>query len=136
MEAVKKDLLEILNQALELEHSARLQYSSRAKMITAALTKIEERHGVKGRKGMAEVNLRDENDAIAFYKWIRVKVREYRQELQDESERLAGEIHNVINEEQKHLDRLALFVSQLEEKVGNKGRREYPCKAENEYAIK
>ena len=117
MEAVKEDLFKILNQALELEHSARIRYSTRAEMITATLGKIEESHRFKVTKEILGTNLKDEKEAIAFYRRIRNKVGEYRKELQDEFERLEGEIRNVIADEQKHSERLSLFIRQLEEIV-------------------
>ncbi len=125
MAEVKEDLLSILNQALKLEHTARTQYFTRAEMIAATLAKIEETHKVKVTKENLEINLRDEKDAIAFYKQIRNKVGEYRKKLQDEFGRLEEQIRNVINDEQEHLERLSLFVEQLEERVENKRRYEY-----------
>lgn len=125
MPEVREDLLSILNQALKLEHAARVQCFTRAEMITSTLAKIEETHRVKGTKENLELNLRDEKDAIAFYKLIRNKAGAYRRKLQDEFGRLEEEIRNVINDEQEHLERLSLFVEQLEERVENKRRYEY-----------
>ncbi len=136
MEEVKEDLLKIFHQALELEHTAKIHYSTRAEMITATLTKIEERHRIQGTKEIPGINLRDEKEAIAFYKWIRNKVVEYRKELQDEFERLEGEIRNIINDEQEHLERLSLFVGQLEERVEKKRRYGYLNEVENVYVTK
>ncbi len=136
MERVREDLLKILNQALELEHAAIIQYSTRAEMITATLVKIEKTHQAKGTKEVLGIDLNDEKEAIAFYKLIRNKVGEYRKELQHEFERLDREIRNVINDEQEHLERLSLFVEQLEEMVEKKKRYGYSNKAENLYATK
>ncbi|GEM_PF-3524974 len=136
MERVKEDLLRILNQALELEHTARIRYSTRAEMITSTLARIERTHKVKATKGITGINLRDEKEAIIFYKLIRNKVGDYRKKLQYEFERLELEIHNVINDEQKHLERLSFFVEQLEERVEKKGRYGYPGAAERSYITK
>lgn len=136
MSELREDLLKTLNQALELEHTARIQYSSHAEMITATLTKIEERHRVKGTEEMSGINLMDEKEAIAFYKWIRNKVGEYRKELQNEFERLECEVHNAINDEQEHLERLSLFIGQLEERVEKKRHYVYTNDTENVYATR
>lgn len=131
MERVREDLLKILNQALELEHAAIVQYSTRAEMITATLAKIEKTRKAKGAKEVLGIDLSDEREAIAFYKRIRNRVGEYRKELQDEFERLEWEIRNVISDEQEHLERLSLFVEQLEERVEKKRLYGYPSKIES-----
>ncbi len=136
MEEVKEDLLKILNQALELEHTARMQHSTRAEMITATLAKIEDGHKVKGAEEIMEINLRDEKEAIVFYKLIRSKVGDYRKELQYEFERLEGEVRNVISDEQEHLERLSSIIGQLEERVEKKKHYGYTRGVENLYAIK
>jgi hypothetical protein len=117
MHEVKEDLLKILNQALELEQSAKVKYSTRAELITASLAKIEEGQRLKGIMEMPVLNLRNEKEAISFYRRIRHKVGDYRKELQTEFERLEGEIRNVIREEQEHSERLLLFIRQLEATV-------------------
>ncbi len=136
MERVREDLLKILNQALELEHAAIIQYSTRAEMITATLAKIESTRKAKGMKETLGIDLNDEKEAIAFYKRIRNQVGEYRKELQDEFGKLEGEIRNVINDEQERLERLSLFVEQLEERVEKKEWYGYSSKVENLYVIK
>ena len=117
MALIKDDLLRILSEALELERTAYKQYHTRAEMITSTLANIEQTHGFEKRKEVLEVNLRDEREAIAFYKLMRNKVGEYRQKLYDDLERLEESIRNVINDEQAHVDRLSSFVGQLEERV-------------------
>ncbi len=136
MEGVREDLLKILNQALELEHAAIMQYSTRAEMITATLAKIERTRKAKGIKQTFGIDLNDEKEAIAFYKRIRNQVGEYRKELQDEFEKLGWEIRSVINDEQERVERLSLFVEQLEEMVEKKKRHGYSNKAENLYTTK
>lgn len=136
MKEVKEDLLRILNQARELEHAARIQYSVRAQKIAATLEKIEKNYKSKRAKEIMEINLSDENEAIGFYKLIRSKVGEYRQEIQLELERLSGEIQTVINDEHEHLERLTLFVKKLEERVAEKIRYRYRSALENDYTIK
>ncbi len=136
MERVKEDLLKILNQALELEHTARIQYSTRAEMIASILANIEKTHKVKAANEIMEINLRDEKEAIAFYKLIRNKVGWYRRELQYEFEKLEWEIRSVISDEQEHLEQLSSFLGQLEERVEDKGRYEYSRQAVKVYAKK
>ena len=95
-------------------------------MITAALAEIERAHTDKEVKEITEVNLRDEKEAIIFYKWIHHKVRGYKTELQDAFERLEGGILNIIHDEQKYLKHLALLVQRLEETVEKKKQNRCP----------
>jgi rubrerythrin len=120
MEDVKEDLLRILNQALKLEQSAKVKYSSRAEMITALLKKIEEKQMSKSIKEISGIDIRDEQEAIAFYRRIRNRVGEYRKELQNEFKRIELAVHHVIQDEEEHSERLSLFIKQLEEMVENR----------------
>lgn len=145
MADIKQELVKLLNQALELEHAARIQYLAHAELIKglnaesiiARLKEIasdEEKHEAKFRnligsylggepsmaissthvaketKGILEVNLKNEKEAIDFYKQIYKKVTDSKEKLQYEFETLEHEIRHVITDEQEHVAELSLLL--------------------------
>ncbi|MFA4984681.1 MAG: ferritin-like domain-containing protein [Candidatus Omnitrophota bacterium] len=145
MADIKKELVKKLNQALELEHAARIQYLAHAELIKGLggekiierlkeLAADETRHQEQFRnliasylggepsmglaqthkatetKGILEVNLGNEKDAIDFYKEIYKQVIENKESLQYEFETLEHEIRHVIIDEQEHVTELSLLL--------------------------
>jgi len=145
MAEIKKELIEMLNKALELEHAARIQYLAHAELVKGlGAEKIIERlketasdeekhegmfrnlignylggepsmglaqtHKAKDTKGILEVNLGNEKEAIDFYKQIYKKVADNKDKLQYEFETLEHEIRHVIVDEQEHVVELSLLL--------------------------
>jgi len=145
MAEIKKELIKLLNQALELEHAVRIQYLAHAELIKGlGAEKIIERlkeiasdeakhegqfrnlignyldgepsmgfaatHGAKQTTKILEVNLKNEKEAIDFYKQIYAKVAENKQNLQYEFETLEHEIRHVIVDEQEHVAELSVLL--------------------------
>jgi bacterioferritin (cytochrome b1) len=145
MDKIKEELVGMLNQALELEHAARIQYLAHAELLKGLeaekwierLKEIagdEEKHEGKFRnlignylggepsmslaqthrakdiKNILEVNLRNEKEAIDFYKQIYQKVMDNKKNLQYEFETLEHEIRHVIMDEQEHVTELSLLL--------------------------
>jgi len=145
MADVKKELIGMLNKALELEHAARIQYLAHAELIKGlGAEKVIERlkeiasdeekhegifrnligsylggeptmglaptHRAKDTKGILEVNLGNEKEAIDFYKQIYAKVTSSKDELQYVFETLEHDIRHVILDEQEHVTELALLL--------------------------
>jgi len=145
MEAIKEELVKMLNRALELEHAARIQYLAHAELVKGAGAEkiierlkeiasdeekheekfrnlignylsgeptmgIAETHRAKDTKEILEVNLKNEKEAIDFYKQIYKKVTDNREELQYEFETLEHEIRHIIIDEQEHVSELSLLL--------------------------
>jgi bacterioferritin (cytochrome b1) len=71
---------------------------------------LAQTHRAKDRKGIFEVNLKGEKDAIDFYKQIYQKVVENKAGLQYEFETLEHEIRHVITDEQEHVAEISLLL--------------------------
>lgn len=145
MTGIKEKLVKMLNQALELEHAARIQYLAHAELLKGInAEKIIERikeiasdeekhegmfrnlignylggepsmglaetHRAKDTKGILEVNLKNEKEAIDFYKQIYNEVTDNKEKLQYEFETLEHEIRHVIVDEQEHVVELSLLL--------------------------
>ncbi|MBF0478877.1 MAG: ferritin-like domain-containing protein [Candidatus Omnitrophica bacterium] len=145
MENIKNELVKLLNQALELEHAARIQYLAHAELIKGLnaekiierLTEIaadEDKHEKKirnlignylgGEPSMAlaathratemieilQTNLKDEKDAINFYKKIYKTITENKENLPYEFETLEHEIRHIILDEQEHASELSVLL--------------------------
>ncbi len=145
MASVKEKLVNMLNQALELEHSARIQYLAHAELIKGlAAEKIVERlkelasdeekhegmfrnligsylggepsmglaetHKAKDTKDILEVNLKNEKEAIDFYRKIYEEVINNKKELQYEFETVEHDIRHVIIDEEEHVVELSLLL--------------------------
>jgi bacterioferritin (cytochrome b1) len=145
MDKTKDDLVKMLNQALQLEHAARIQYLAHAELIKGlGAEKLIERlkeiasdeqkheeqfrnligdylggepamslaktHTAKDIKNILEVNLKNEKEAIDFYKQIYQKVIDQKKNLQYEFETLEHEIRHVIIDEQEHVTELSLLL--------------------------
>jgi bacterioferritin (cytochrome b1) len=145
MAKIKDDLLKMLNQALELEHAARIQYLAHAELIKGLESEklierlkeiasdeqkheeqfrnligsylggeptmgLAETHTAKDKKSILEVNLKNEKEAIDFYKRIYQKVIDNKKDLQYEFETLEHEIRHVIIDEQEHVTELSLLL--------------------------
>jgi bacterioferritin (cytochrome b1) len=140
----KEKLIALLNKGLELEHAARAQYLSHAKVvkgvnadsIAARLVEIagdEQKHegmfrdcidmlgGVPSIKmsvghpaeGVAEilkVNLKDERDAIDFYRNIMAELISTKPELKYEFEYVEHKLRHVIMEEEEHTSELLTLI--------------------------
>ncbi|MBN1585892.1 MAG: hypothetical protein JW937_00510 [Candidatus Omnitrophica bacterium] len=128
---MKKDLLTILNQANEWEHAASMKYFSRAEIITETLIEIEGTHGFKGGKDIEKVDLRNETEAIAFYRMIRNKSRLYGAQFHRVLQRLEEEIKNVVQDEQAHAQQLLEVIGRLEERVEMERRTTRSPRASN-----
>lgn len=142
---IKADLIKMLNQALELEHAARIQYLAHAELIKGLESGklierlkeiasdeqkheeqfrnlignylggeptmgLSETHRAKDIKSILEVNLKNEKEAIDFYKQIYQKVIDNKKDLQYEFETLEHEIRHVIIDEQEHVTELSLLL--------------------------
>lgn len=145
MSGVKEKLVTMLNQALELEHAARIQYLAHAELINGlGAEKIIERlkeiasdeekhqemfrnligsflggepsmglaetHKAKDTKDILEVNLKNEKEAIDFYKKIYEEVIGNKKDLQYEFETLEHDIRHVILDEEEHVVELSLLL--------------------------
>lgn len=145
MDKIKKELAELLNSALELEHAARIQYLAHAELIKGenAEKLIErireiasdeekhegqfrnligsylgaeptmetaERHRAGGTQEILELNLKNEKEAIDFYKQIYKKVCDNKDQLRYEFETLEHEVRHVIVDEQEHVVELSLLL--------------------------
>lgn len=142
---LKKDLVKLLNKALELEHSARIQYLAHSEQISGLnaeklverLTEIagdEEKHeqtfrnlisdyllgevsmGIaqthraKDIRAILQINLKNEKEAIDFYKQIYNKVVENKKSLPYEFETLEHNVRHIIIDEQEHVAELNLLL--------------------------
>jgi bacterioferritin (cytochrome b1) len=145
MDTVKNELAEMMNQALKMEHAARIQYLSHAELVKGvAAEKIierlreiagdEEKHEGKFRamigdyldgvptrdvgetheaKSLAEIlktNLRDEHEAVDFYKTIYKKLAADKEKLPYAFETLEHELRHIIIDEQEHSAELSLLL--------------------------
>lgn len=145
MADIREGLVKLLNQALELEHAARIQYLAHAELIKGPgaekiierikeIASDEEKHEGKFRNlignyldgapsmGIAkthqaketakilEVNLKNEKEAIDFYKQIYKEAVDNKNNLQYEFETLEHEIRHIIVDEQEHVAELLLLL--------------------------
>jgi bacterioferritin (cytochrome b1) len=145
MDNIKADLAKMLNQALELEHAARIQYLAHAELIKGMgaekvierlkeIASDEQKHEeqfrkligdylggepsmglaktnpAKDAKSILEVNLKNEKEAIDFYKQIYQKVGDNKKSLPYEFETLEHEIRHVIIDEEEHVTELSLLL--------------------------
>ena len=145
MEQVRKELIKLLNTALELEQAARIQYLAHAELIKGLeaekiierlkeIASDEEKHEGKfrdlignyldgepsmgiskthkagGIKEALEVNLKNEKEAIDFYKQIYKKVIANQANLPDTFETLEHGIRHIIIDEQEHVAELSLLL--------------------------
>jgi bacterioferritin (cytochrome b1) len=145
MAEIKKQLCQMLNQALELEQAARIQYLSHAELIAGETSeKIVERikeiaadekehedkfrnliggylggkptmglaqtHEANQKKEILEINLKNEKEAIDFYKQIHQKIIDNKDQLTYEFETLEHELRHVIIDEQEHVVELAQLL--------------------------
>ncbi len=141
----KKELEKMLNQALELEHAARIQYLTHAEFIKGLnaekiierlkeIASDEEKHEAKIRnlignyldgepimglaqthkagetKKILEINLKNEKEAVDFYKQIYKKVIGNQGEFPYAFETLEHEIRHIIVDEQEHIAELAVLL--------------------------
>jgi bacterioferritin (cytochrome b1) len=142
----KEEIVKMLNQALELEHAAHVQYLSHAELvdglnaepIIARLQEIagdEEKHQKKFRTligdylggvpstGIAktypaktveeilEINLKNEKEAVDFYKKILEKINEEKENLPYEFFQLEHEVRHIIMDEQEHIAELKVLLA-------------------------
>lgn len=145
MANIKKELVDLLNSALKLEHAARIQYLAHAEMIKGEnseklierlkeIASDEEKHEGKFRNlignylggepamdigqtrrasktgEILEINLKNEKEAIDFYKQIYQKACENKNEFQYEFEVLEHELRHVIIDEQEHVAELSILL--------------------------
>jgi len=145
MANIRKELVKLLNQALELEHAARIQYLAHAELIKGLNAEaiigrlkeiasdeekheekfrnlignyldseptmgISETHKAKGSEDIIELNLKNEKEAIDFYKQIYREVMDNKNDLQYEFETLEHEIRHIIIDEQEHIAELSLLL--------------------------
>lgn len=145
MANLKEELVKMLNQALELEHAARIQYLAHAELIKGPnaekiierlreIASDEEKHEEKFRNligsylggepsmdiaathraqeavKILEVNLKNEKEAIDFYRQIYKKISGNKDNLQYEFETLEHELRHIILDEQEHIVELALIL--------------------------
>jgi bacterioferritin (cytochrome b1) len=146
MEDIRKELINMLNHALELEHAARIQYLSHAELISGPnAEKIVERlkeiasdeekheqmfrnligsylggvpamslamtHTAENFEQILDINIKNEKEAIDFYKEIYHKVIDNKEELQYEFERLEHDVRHIILDEQEHVVELSLLFA-------------------------
>jgi bacterioferritin (cytochrome b1) len=71
---------------------------------------LTETHPAKDTKEILEVNLRDEKNAIDFYKQIYQKVADNKESLKYEFETLEHEIRHIIVDEEEHVVELSLLL--------------------------
>jgi rubrerythrin len=69
-------------------------------------------HEASGIPKILRVNLKNEKEAIDFYKQIYRKVTEHKEALPYEYETLEHEIRHIIIEEQEHVTELSLLLGQ------------------------
>jgi len=147
MANVKEKLVKMVNQALELEHAARIQYLAHAELIKGlGAEKIIERlkeiasdeqkhedmfrnllgnylggepamgiaetHRAKDTREILEVNLKNEKEAIDFYKQILNETVSNKEDLQYEFETVEHEIRHIIIDEQEHVAELLLLLEE------------------------
>jgi len=147
MGEIKKELVTMLNKALELEHAARIQYLAHAELIKGPgsekvierlkeLASDEKEHEDKFRnliggylggeptmglsathrasdtESIVKINLKNEKEAIDFYKQIYNKILEHKQDLQYEFETLEHDVRHIIIDEQEHVIELSLILGQ------------------------
>lgn len=141
----KEEIVKMLNQALELEHAAYVQYLSHAELVDGLnaepiivrlreIAKDEAEHQEKFRTligdylggvpsmGMArtypaktikeilEVNLKNEKEAVDFYKKILEKVNGEKKDLPYEFLTLEHEVRHIIIDEQEHIAELKILL--------------------------
>ncbi|MCS7131870.1 MAG: ferritin-like domain-containing protein [Hadesarchaea archaeon] len=142
----KEEIVRMLNQALELEHAAYVQYLSHAELvdglnaepIIARLREIagdEEKHQEKFRtligdylggvpstgiaktypaktiKEILEINLKNEREAVDFYKKILEKINKEKDNLPYEFFQLEHEVRHIIMDEQEHIAELKILLA-------------------------
>lgn len=145
MSNFKKELVDMLNHGLELEHAARIQYLSHAELVNGpGAEKIIERlkeiasdeaehqekfrnliggylggepsmgmsptHRASDIEGILDINLKNEKEAIDFYKKIYALVIGKKEELKYEFETVEHEIRHIIIDEQEHVAELSLLL--------------------------
>lgn len=145
MEGKKEKLISLLNQALELEHAARIQYLAHAQAVKGEVAeKIIERleeiaadeakhegrfrnligsylgaepsmglaktMKAKGTKQVLEVNLKNEKEAIDFYKAIYEFAVDNKSDFPYSFETIEHELRHVILDEQEHVTELSLLL--------------------------
>ncbi|NTV51876.1 MAG: hypothetical protein HGA76_02515 [Candidatus Firestonebacteria bacterium] len=145
MSDIKKEVLDMLNRALELEHAARIQYLAHAEAvhglgaepIIARLKEIAadelkhegafrnligaylggnpsmslaETHKARELKGILEVNLKGEKEAVDFYQQIYQKVMDNKKAFPYALETLEHQLRHVIIEEEEHITELAVLL--------------------------
>jgi len=143
--SIKEELIVMLNQALKLEHAARIQYLAHAEIIDGQCAeKIIERlkeiasdeleheekyrtligaylggeptmeldktYRAKETKEILEINLKNEKEAIDFYKKIYKKILDNKDQLPYEFETLEHELRHIIIDEQEHVTELKLLL--------------------------
>jgi bacterioferritin (cytochrome b1) len=145
MANIKKELINMLNEALKLEHAARIQYLAHAELLRGICAEkiierlkeiasdekehqdkfrnlignylggepsmeLAETHRAKETKKILEVNLKDEKNAVSFYRQIYQKVIDNKKKLSYEFETLEHEVRHVIIDEQGHISELSLLL--------------------------
>ncbi|MBN1595945.1 ferritin-like domain-containing protein [candidate division FCPU426 bacterium] len=145
MEKIQRELVDMLNQALRLEHAARIQYLAHAELVKGInaeavigrlkeLATDEEKHEAKFREligaylggeptmemgethreqdieGILNINLKNEKEAIDFYKEIYRKAKDHKDSLPYVFERIEHELRHVILDEQEHVTELSLLL--------------------------
>ncbi len=132
----KAKLIELLNQALELEHQAEAQYLSHAtltagetadtlserlkeiagdehkhaelfrsclEMLNAAPSiKMHAGHAASSNAEILKVNLKDERDAVDFYRTIMAELQKSKAELPYEWEFIEHKVRHIIMDEEEH----------------------------------
>lgn len=144
--SIKEELVTMLNQALTLEHQARIQYLAHAELVEGLyaeqiisrlkeLAGDEAKHEDKFRhliancldgeptmevspthratdiKGILTVNLKDEKDALEFYKRIYQKIIDNKKDLYY-FETLEHEVRHIIIDEQEHTIELSTLLGE------------------------
>ncbi len=71
---------------------------------------IAETHRASETEEILEVNLKNEKEAVDFYKQIYKKVYDHRDEFQYEFETLEHEIRHVIVDEEEHVAELSILL--------------------------
>ena len=72
--------------------------------------KLAQTHRARGQKEILEINLKNEKEAIDFYKQIYKKVIDSKEKLRYEFETLEHELRHVIVDEQEHVSELSLLL--------------------------
>ncbi|HNT60451.1 MAG TPA: ferritin-like domain-containing protein [Candidatus Bilamarchaeaceae archaeon] len=142
----KAKLIELLNQALELEHQAEAQYLSHATLLSgeaadtltdrlkeiagdehkhaeqfracleildaAPSIKMAPGHPAKGNSQILKVNLKDERDAVDFYRTIMAELQKSRAELPYEYEFIEHKVRHIIMDEEEHALELRTLIGE------------------------